>query len=179
VVLPAKAAALEPVEVRVLLGRVGGSTLAGLRDRALIHLMLYSFVRIGATLSMKIEGVFTLIGGYACGTMRRREARITLYPVQFLRSPRGLISGRSFHIVLGMSRTAESVKVLVALQDTLIGFLDDHRNHAMQISPRRLKGWAQSPPENRWGSVGCDCKDCLLAEELLNSILTILSGTLQ
>jgi len=35
---------------------VGGP--AGLRDRALIGLMVYSFARIGAALSMRVEDVF-------------------------------------------------------------------------------------------------------------------------
>lgn len=34
-------------------------TLIGLRDRALIALMIYSFARIGAALGMKIEDVYT------------------------------------------------------------------------------------------------------------------------
>jgi integrase len=34
------------------------STHAGLRDRALIALMVFSFARIGAALAMKVEDVF-------------------------------------------------------------------------------------------------------------------------
>ncbi len=35
------------------------SSIEGLRDRALIGLMVYSFARIGAALGMKVEDVFT------------------------------------------------------------------------------------------------------------------------
>src|SRR5258707_7283260 len=35
------------------------STVVGLRDRALIGLMVYSFARIGAALGMTVEDVFT------------------------------------------------------------------------------------------------------------------------
>jgi hypothetical protein len=34
------------------------TTQAGLRDRALIGLMVYSFARIGAALAMKVEDVY-------------------------------------------------------------------------------------------------------------------------
>ncbi len=44
---------------------------AGLRDRALIGLMRYSFARIGAALGMSVEDVFSRIGGYGCGCARR------------------------------------------------------------------------------------------------------------
>jgi integrase len=50
---------LEPVEARLLIDCIDATTPAGLRDRALIGLMVYSFARIGAALSMKVEDVFT------------------------------------------------------------------------------------------------------------------------
>jgi integrase len=40
-------------------GREHAAPPAGLRDRALIALMVFSFARIGAALSMKVEDVFT------------------------------------------------------------------------------------------------------------------------
>jgi integrase len=42
-----------------LLDSIDVSTDIGLRDRALIGLMVYSFARVGAALAMKVEDVFT------------------------------------------------------------------------------------------------------------------------
>jgi integrase/recombinase XerC len=50
---------LDPTEARALLDSIDVSTRAGLRDRALIGLMVYSFARIGAALGMAVEDVFT------------------------------------------------------------------------------------------------------------------------
>jgi site-specific recombinase XerD len=50
---------LDPAEARELLDSIDVSTHAGLRDRALIGLMVYSFARIGAALGMTVEDVFT------------------------------------------------------------------------------------------------------------------------
>lgn len=53
-----KTPVLAPDEARALLDRIDVTTHAGLRDRALIGLMVYSFARIGAALAMKVEDVF-------------------------------------------------------------------------------------------------------------------------
>ena len=45
-------------EAKALLDNIDIATEAGLRDRALIGLMIYSFARIGAALAMRIEDVF-------------------------------------------------------------------------------------------------------------------------
>jgi site-specific recombinase XerD len=50
---------LDPAEARALLDSIDVATHAGLRDRALIGLMVYSFARIGAALGMTVEDVFT------------------------------------------------------------------------------------------------------------------------
>ena len=50
---------LDPAEARALLDSIDTSTVAGLRDRALIGLMVYSFARIGAALGMAVEDVYT------------------------------------------------------------------------------------------------------------------------
>jgi integrase len=50
---------LDPSEARELLDSIGVSTHAGLRDRALIALTVYSFARIGAALGMTVEDVYT------------------------------------------------------------------------------------------------------------------------
>jgi site-specific recombinase XerD len=58
VVRQGKTPVLEPAEARALLDSIDVTTPAGLRDRALIALMVYSFARIGAALAMKVEDVF-------------------------------------------------------------------------------------------------------------------------
>jgi integrase/recombinase XerC len=59
VVRSGKTPVLDPAEARRLLDSIDISTPAGLRDRALIALMVYSFARIGAALAMKVEDVYT------------------------------------------------------------------------------------------------------------------------
>jgi site-specific recombinase XerD len=54
-----KTPVLDPQEARALLDSIDVSTCIGLRDRALIGLMVYSFARIGAALAMRVEDVFT------------------------------------------------------------------------------------------------------------------------
>jgi integrase len=46
-------------EARALLDSIDTGKVAGLRDRALIGLMVYSFARIGAALGMAVEDVYT------------------------------------------------------------------------------------------------------------------------
>lgn len=58
IVKSGKTPVLEPEEARALLNGIDISAPAGLRDRALIGLMVYSFARIGAALGMKVEDVF-------------------------------------------------------------------------------------------------------------------------
>jgi integrase len=59
IVKSGKTPVLEPAEARALLDSIDITTPAGLRDRALIGLMVYSFARIGAALAMRVEDVFT------------------------------------------------------------------------------------------------------------------------
>jgi site-specific recombinase XerD len=54
-----RTAVLAPEEARALIDSIEITTPAGLRDRALIGLMVFSFARIGAALGMKVEDVFT------------------------------------------------------------------------------------------------------------------------
>jgi integrase/recombinase XerC len=58
IVKKGKTPVLYPKEARRLLESIDVSTQAGLRDRALIGLMIYSFARIGAALAMKVEDVY-------------------------------------------------------------------------------------------------------------------------
>lgn len=53
-----KTPVLTAEEARALLDAIDGSTLVGKRDRALIGLMVFTFARVGAALSMKVEDVY-------------------------------------------------------------------------------------------------------------------------
>ena len=54
-----KTPVLDPAEARQLIDAIDATTIIGLRDRALIGLMVYSFARIGAAIGMRVEDVFT------------------------------------------------------------------------------------------------------------------------
>lgn len=58
VVRRGKTPVLAPEEARAMLDAIDLTTLTGIRDRALIGLMVYSFARIGAALSMKVEDAY-------------------------------------------------------------------------------------------------------------------------
>jgi site-specific recombinase XerC len=58
VVKVGKTPVLDPEEARILLDSIDVSTPVGLRDRALIALMVCSFARVGAALAMKVEDVY-------------------------------------------------------------------------------------------------------------------------
>jgi site-specific recombinase XerC len=53
-----KTPVLDTVEARQLLDSIDVSTPIGLRDRALIGLMVFSFARVGAALAMQVEDVY-------------------------------------------------------------------------------------------------------------------------
>jgi integrase len=54
-----KTPVLDPAEARQLIDAIDVTTVIGLRDRALIGLMVYSFARIGAAIGMRVEDVYT------------------------------------------------------------------------------------------------------------------------
>src|SRR6202167_2539110 len=54
-----KTAVLSAEEARKLLDSIDPSSHVGLRDRALIALMVYTFARIGAAVKMRVEDVYT------------------------------------------------------------------------------------------------------------------------
>jgi len=54
-----KTPVLDPGEARELLDSIDVATPVGLRDRALIGLMVYSFARVGAALAMQVGDVYT------------------------------------------------------------------------------------------------------------------------
>ncbi len=53
-----KTPVLDPAEARQLIDVIDTTTIIGLRDRALIGLMVYSFARIGAAIGMRVEDVY-------------------------------------------------------------------------------------------------------------------------
>jgi integrase len=55
VVKRGKTPVLDAAEARQLLDAVDVSTIAGLRDRALLSVMIYSFARVGAVVAMNVE----------------------------------------------------------------------------------------------------------------------------
>ena len=54
-----KTPVLDPTEARQLIDTIDTTTVIGLRDRALIGLMVYSFARIGAAIGMRVEDVYS------------------------------------------------------------------------------------------------------------------------
>jgi site-specific recombinase XerD len=59
VVRRGKTPVLDPAEARQLIDAIDTTTVIGLRDRALIGLMVYSFARIGAAINMRVEDAYT------------------------------------------------------------------------------------------------------------------------
>ena len=57
-----KTPVLDPAEARQLIDAIDTTTVIGLRDRALIGLMVYSFARIGTAIGMRVEDVYTQNG---------------------------------------------------------------------------------------------------------------------
>ena len=53
-----KTPVLQADEARTLIDAIDANSLPGLRDRALIGLMVYTFARVGAAISMKVEDFF-------------------------------------------------------------------------------------------------------------------------
>ena len=58
VVKTGKTPVLQPAEARLLLDSIDTSTLPGLRDRALLGVMVYSFARVSAVVSMRVEDYY-------------------------------------------------------------------------------------------------------------------------
>ena len=69
-----KTPVLDPAEARTLLDSIDVTTPVGLRDRALIGLMVYSFARISAALGMKVEDVYSEPPPLGAPARERRQA---------------------------------------------------------------------------------------------------------
>ena len=83
VVKRGKTPVLTPDEARKLLDSIDVTTLVGLRDRALIAMMAYSFARVSAAVAMRVEDYYchgqTLVGAPA---RKRRQAPRNAVPPQ-------------------------------------------------------------------------------------------------
>lgn len=79
---------LAPNEARVLLDTIGVTTPIGLRERALIGLMVYSFGRISAATAMRVQDVKARTTGYGCGCTRKKGGArsTTCLPITISRS---------------------------------------------------------------------------------------------
>ena len=53
-----KTPVLQPAEARQLLDTIDTSTVRGLRDRALLAVMVYSFARVSAVVGMRVEDYY-------------------------------------------------------------------------------------------------------------------------
>ena len=58
IVRTGKTPVLQPTEARLLLDTIDTSTLPGLRDRALLAVMIYSFARVSAVVGMRVEDYY-------------------------------------------------------------------------------------------------------------------------
>jgi site-specific recombinase XerD len=58
VVFKGKTPVLQPEDARLLLDSIPTDQIAGLRDKALIALMLYTFARVGAAIAVNVEDVY-------------------------------------------------------------------------------------------------------------------------
>ena len=79
VVKRGKTPVLSAEEARKLLDSIESNTLIGLRDRALIGTMVYSFARVGATVTMKVGDYFQHRQRWWL-SCTRRAASATRYP---------------------------------------------------------------------------------------------------
>ena len=66
-----KTPVLSAAEARAMLDAIDVATPVGLRDRALIGLMVYTFARVGAAIGMRVEDVYVQGGAPGYGCMRR------------------------------------------------------------------------------------------------------------
>ena len=76
VVRTGKTPVLQPAEARLLLDTIDTSTLPGLRDRALLGVMVYSFARVSAVVGMRVETTTSRASAGGCGS-RKKAASTT------------------------------------------------------------------------------------------------------
>ncbi|MGF6786988.1 site-specific recombinase XerC [Paraburkholderia sp. 35.1] len=78
-----KTTVLEASEARQLLDRIDVTTPVGLRDRALIALMVFSFARVGTALAMRVDDVYVQHRRLWCACARKAASgtrcRVTIH----------------------------------------------------------------------------------------------------
>ena len=78
---------LTPAETRELLDRIDTGTLVGLRDRALVSVMVFSFARVSAAVGMRRQDYFRQGVRGGCGCTRRAASGTTCRPTTGPRRP--------------------------------------------------------------------------------------------
>jgi site-specific recombinase XerD len=68
-----KTPVLDQAEARELLDSLDASTVVGLRDRALIATMIYTFGRVGAVIKMRVEDYYTQVAADGSGCTRKPQ----------------------------------------------------------------------------------------------------------
>ena len=81
VVKTGKTPVLQPAEARLLLDSIDTSTLPGLRDRALLGVMIYSFARVSAVVSMRVEDYYQQQGKRRWLRLQKRAGKHHAVPV--------------------------------------------------------------------------------------------------
>lgn len=84
-------------QARTLIDSIKTDSLVGLRDRALIGLMVYSFARVSATVHMRVEAITRTVSAGGSG-FARKAASFTMYPPSQRRSLHGCLSQRSRNV---------------------------------------------------------------------------------
>jgi hypothetical protein len=83
VVKKGKTPVLSAEEARMLIDAIGTDSLIGLRDRALIGLMVYTFARVGAVTKMRGKMSMFKAAGPGCACMKK-EASVTRCPATII-----------------------------------------------------------------------------------------------
>jgi site-specific recombinase XerD len=66
-----KTPVLSPEEAHELFSSIPTDTLVGLRDRALIGVLIYSFARVSAAVAMRVEDYFPMASAGGCGSTKK------------------------------------------------------------------------------------------------------------
>jgi integrase len=86
VVRRGKTPVLSAEEAWKLLDSIETTTLIGLRDRAVIGVMVYSFARVGATVTMRVGDYFRIVSGCGSGCTRKVASGTRCPAIQALRA---------------------------------------------------------------------------------------------
>lgn len=138
VVVRGRTPVLSVAACRQLLDSIDGSTLIGLRDRALISVMTFSFARVGAVIAMRV-GDYGRPDPAARATLRLREkgGKEIEAPAHHL-----IAQAMNAYLLaarLGAGRNVPLFQSAVGRSDRLTG-RPLHRNDVLQMVKRRVRG---------------------------------------